>query len=340
MAKSFALSKPPSANGKDLDRGSRSPLSLGQNNNKSIQGGCRVTDVVEINAIATDRPSQRAANEAGERGAIQSVDRALSLLVAIAELGGETTLSALAARTGLNISTCHHLLATLAHRGFVAKTVGRRGYALGAQIVYLSHACLQIELPRRAQRFVDRINQSTGETVHLAVLQGDDLATLLKREARHAVRVDTGSLGKANAVHATATGKSILAWLPENEISRILESQGLRRFTPNTITDYSALIEELRLVRRNGFAIDREEFQPGVICIGTAIRDHTGAVVGSISASTPTMRASDEHIACMRDEVVAAARELSAELGEPGSPEKAREAIRTGECMALRRAAE
>jgi IclR family transcriptional regulator, acetate operon repressor len=278
-----------------------------------------VSDVVEIDRRETAGPARRAPNEAAERGAIQSVDRALSLLIAMAELGGETTLSALAGRTGLNISTCHHLLATLAQRGFVAKAIGRRGYGLGARVLYLGHACLQVELPRRAQRFVDRINQVTGETVHLVVLQGEDLATLLKREARYAVRVDTGTLGKANAVHATATGKSILAWLPENEIGRILKSQGLRQFTPNTITDYTALIEELRLVRRNGFAIDREEFLPGVLCVATAIRDHTGAVVGSISASTPTMRASEEHIACMREEVVAAARELSAELGEPVS---------------------
>jgi IclR family acetate operon transcriptional repressor len=77
------------------------------------------------------------------------------------------------------------------------------------------------------------------------------------------------------------------------------------------------LVEELRLVRRNGFAIDREEFQPGVICVGAAIRDHAGAVVGAISASAPSMRASDEHIALMRDQVVAATRALSVELGAP-----------------------
>lgn len=274
-----------------------------------------MTDLVEYDRIEIE-PSAKPTNAVtAERGGIQSVDRALSLLLAIAELGGETTLSTLAARTGLNISTCHHLLATLTQRGFVAKSVGRRGYTLGARILFLSQACLQVELPRRAQRFIDRINQVTGETVHLAVMQGDELVTIIKREARHAVRVDTGTLGKSSAAHATSTGKAILAWLPEDEIRRIVSMQGMRAFTPNTITDYTALIEELRLVRRNGFAIDREEFQPGVVCIGTAIRDHSGAVVGSISASAPTMRADEQHLALMREEVVAAARELSNELG-------------------------
>ena len=71
-------------------------------------------------------------------------------------------------------------------------------------------------------------------------------------------------------------------------------------------------------MRRNGYAIDDEEYQPGVICIGAAIRDHNGAVVGAISASTPTMRASDEHLALVREQVVSAVRALSAELGGPG----------------------
>jgi IclR family acetate operon transcriptional repressor len=79
------------------------------------------------------------------------------------------------------------------------------------------------------------------------------------------------------------------------------------------------LIEELRLVRRNGHAVDREEFQPGVICIGAAIRDHLGAVVGAISVSTPTLRASEEHLARMRESVVSAARDLSTEFGAQSS---------------------
>jgi IclR family acetate operon transcriptional repressor len=252
-----------------------------------------------------------------EGASIQSVARALTLLETIAELGGETTLSRLAGRTGLNISTCHHLLATLAQRGFVTKGAGRRGYALGARILYLSHICLQVDLPKRAQAALDRVNQVTGETVHLAALHGDQLVTVLKREAHHAVRVDAGAIGTANAAHATATGKAMLAWLPEHEIRRILAAHGMTKFTPNTITDFDVLIEDLRLVRRHGFALDREEFRPGVVCVGAAIRDQSGAVVGSISASTPSMRASEDHLTRMREEVVAAARGLSAELGAP-----------------------
>src|SRR5476649_440863 len=97
----------------------------------------------------------------GNRDSIQSVDRALFLLETIAEAGGEASLTDLATRTGLNISTCHHLLATLIQRGFAAKVPGRRLYALGSRIIALSHACLQVDLPRRAQPYLEQINRAT-----------------------------------------------------------------------------------------------------------------------------------------------------------------------------------
>jgi len=254
-----------------------------------------------------------------ERHSIQSVDRAVSLLEAIAEAGGECTLTQLSHRTQLNISTCHHLLSTLVARGYVAKVPVRRSYALGARILYLSNACLrQVDLPARAAPFIEKINERTGETVHLAVLQGDAMMKVAKRESRHPVRVDTGTLGKSDAPHATASGKAMLAWLPEDDMRRVL-SHGLTRFTPKTICEWPSLIEALRHVRRNGYAVDDEEYQPGVICIGAAIRDHNGAVVGAISASTPTMRANDEHLSLVREQVCSAVRALSAELGGPGT---------------------
>src|SRR5438067_313393 len=199
-----------------------------------------------------------AGTSGSERHSIQSVDRAITLLEAIAEAGGETTLTELSRHTRLNISTCHHLLSTLVHRGYVAKVPVRRSYALGARIHYLCSASLQVDLPTRAAPFIEQINERTGETVHLAVLQGDAMMKIAKRESRHPVRVDTGTLGKSDAPHATASGKAMLAWLPEDDMRRVLSS-GLARFTAKTITEWPALIEALRHVRRNGYAMDDEE---------------------------------------------------------------------------------
>ncbi len=279
-----------------------------------------MSDAAAVSSIPLAHSITNGSAKTPHRGSIQSVDRALSLLEALAEAGGEASLTDLSRRTCLNVSTCHHLLSTLVNWGYVAKVPGRRSYALGARVLYLGHACLrQVDLPRRAQLHIDRINELTGETVHLAVLQSDNIVTLVKREARHAVRVDTGMVGRSDAPHATATGKAMLAWLPEEQIRRMVAAHDLKRFTDKTIGDFDGLIEELRHVRRNGYAMDQEEFQPGVICVGAAIRDHAGAVVGAISASAPAMRATEEHLALMQQEVIAAAGALSAELGEPGS---------------------
>jgi IclR family transcriptional regulator, acetate operon repressor len=268
----------------------------------------------ELAAEKNDALSPVARAGSVDSGGIQSVSRALNILEAIAAKGGECALTELARTTSLNISTCHHLLSTLAARGYVTQAKKGRGYALGARILHLSHARQQMGLPHRAEPYADRVAQATGESVLLAVMQGDQVVTLIKRESPHAMRAELGSIGRQNAPHATAVGKSILAWLPENEMRRIAEAGGMARFTPSTITEMEALLEELRIVRRGGVAIDREEFQPGVIALGAAIRDPAGGVIGAISVSAPLMRVTKNHLAMMRKEVVSAARDLSTEL--------------------------
>jgi IclR family acetate operon transcriptional repressor len=258
----------------------------------------------------------RSARPSGERLGIQSVDRAITLLETIAEAGGEATLTEIARRAELNISTSHHLLSTLVRRGYVTKVSGRRSYALGGRILDIGYACLrQIDLPQRAEPFITRLNEATGETVHLVTLQGDTMVTLAKREAR--APHGPGSMTRPDGAHAKASGKAILAWLPEHEARRVTTAQGMIRFTPNTITEWPALDEELRSMRRNFYSMDREEYQPGLICAGSAVRDHQGAVVASISASTPLVRATEAHLKLICDGVVEAAHALAAELGEP-----------------------
>jgi IclR family transcriptional regulator, acetate operon repressor len=246
---------------------------------------------------------------------IQSVDRAFDILEALAHAAGKLSLAELSDRVGLNLSTCHHLVATIARRGYVTQDRATRQYALSSKIFELSDArTRQIDLVDIAMPFLERLNRATGEAVHLAVIEGTDLTTIARLAAQHAVRVES-SLGKSNAAHATALGKAILAWLPEGELDAILAAKGMVRFTPATIAGREALIEALRLVRRYGYAEDREEFQPNVCCIGGSIRGHKGSVVGAVGVSLPMMRASGPAVAAIRAAVTEAARGISRELG-------------------------
>ncbi len=254
---------------------------------------------------------------------IQSVDRALSILEAIAKKGGEAALSDLAAQLRLNVSTCHHLISTLVARGYVVKGSRRGSYSLGPQVLVLSgRVNWQDDLPRRAEPAMDQLNQETGEAVHFAVLRGDELVTLVKRDALHALRVDTTAAGKTVACHATATGKAILAWMAKSDVQALLKRHGMQRFTKHTITRQTALLKELAEIRRTGIAMDWEEFQPHVVCLGAAIHDHTGAVVGAISVSTPTPRVDDAHVARVREAVSRTAHHLS--TGAPRLPESSK----------------
>lgn len=253
--------------------------------------------------------------ERGQNGSrtIQSVERAFDLIDIMAEAGQELQLNELAERAGLNSSTCHHLLATLVKRGYACRSPRNRTYSLGSRVTELSNARLkQFSLADIAMPFLRELNRVTREAVHLTMMQGHSLMTLAKLDSLMAIRVGTDNIVIAGAAHATACGKAILAWLPEAEMARIIAENGLQRFTPNTIVELIDLVEDLRLTRRRGYAQDNEEFQAGVVCLGGAIRDHAGAVIGSVSCSMPAMRADG----CHMEDAKAALRLCATQISE------------------------
>ncbi|MEF7613194.1 IclR family transcriptional regulator [Aquincola sp. MAHUQ-54] len=258
------------------------------------------------------------------RGApqIQSVVRALTILELLAAAGHPLALSELCSRAGLKPSTCHHLLGTLVARGYVRHDLRTRDYGLGGRMAELcaqpsEHSAL---LPL-AQPAVRLLGTASGEAVHLATMQGCELVTLLKFDSTHAVRVDTGAVGKSQAAHATATGKALIAWWPRPQLDLLIERVALRRFTDRTITDAAQLHTHLAKVRRNGYAEDIEEFQPGVHCIGAPVRGADGGVVAAVSCSMPTMRANRRTAAQVRGLVLACTQEISHRLGHrPSGP--------------------
>ena len=274
---------------------------------------------VETEPVGTDRTEGPDAVGPGKMPrTIQSVERALDILEILADADGELPLNELAAGAQLNASTCHHLLATLVKRGYAGQTSRTRSYFLGPRITDLSDSRLkQFNLSEIAMPELRRLNDTTLESVHLAVLQGASLVTFAKLDSKLPIRVGSDDGMKADAAHATATGKAILAWLPEPEIARVIAQGGLKRFTDKTISTISELMEDLRLVRRNGYSLDNEEFQAGVVCVGAAIRDHAGAVIGSVSGSMPRMRADGDHMAKVKHAVQDCAARISSRFGSP-----------------------
>jgi len=252
----------------------------------------------------------------GDGRTIQSVDRAIDVLEVLAQEGAELPLKEIARKADLNVSTCHHLLATLVHRGYVGRSRLGRLYFIGGKISELSRrrpgpfSLVDLAMPE-----LGRLNQETGEAVDFSVLRNHQLLSLVRLESSHPVGVSSSTRGVSMAVHATAGGKAILAWLPEVQVDKVLTETGLREFTDNTITDAQVLSAELRNIRHNGYASDCEEFQVGVRCIGSCVRDYNGAVIGAVSCSMPELRVTTELVEKIRDAVCSCAKVLCECLG-------------------------
>jgi IclR family acetate operon transcriptional repressor len=122
---------------------------------------------------------------------------------------------------------------------------------------------------------------------------------------------EPSEIEKMTALHATATGKAILAWIPDTELVRIISANGIKKYTKNTICSLSGLIENLRLVRRRKFSLDDQEFSNGIVCVGAAIRQGAGAVIGSISVSLHSEDATKDYRSYLSKEMIAAANLFS-----------------------------
>lgn len=246
---------------------------------------------------------------------IQSVERALLLLEQVASQPEGLTLSDMAERTGLNSSTCHHLVSTLVNCGYLTHLSRSRGYALGQKIRELSELAERETDPSVLLRDdLMNLGRRLGRGVQFAVLSGTSLITKLSFPDPQSRVQEPDEIEKMTALHATATGKSILAWIPDTELVRVISANGLTGYTHRTITTLSGLMEELRLVRRRKYSIDDEEFRHGVVCIGTTLREGGGAVVGAISVTLPASEATDEYRTPLVGEMIGAANDFSRKL--------------------------
>jgi len=249
------------------------------------------TDLAGDGGLAglTSLPASGSAAEKSARR-IQSVERALTILEILAAAPDALALGEVAHRAGLNVSTCHHLIATLVERGYVLNAGRNRGYMLSSRLQELTEmSARKADISDFARTDLIELSGQLGLSVQLAEMEGTSLVTRFKANVAETYVIEADEVVKMRAAHATATGKAILAWLPETQILKIISENGLERFTANTMTSLADLTEELRWVRRNGFAVDNEELKAGVVCYGAALRNEKGAVIASISASASSL---------------------------------------------------
>jgi len=249
------------------------------------------------------------------RRSVQSVDRALDLLEALTAAEGEVSITALAGRTKLHVSTVHRLLATLLRRGYVRQNPDTSRYYAGAKLAAFGDGRGRFNELRLAARPILRtLVDLTRETANLSVL--DDTAAVYIETAAspQVVRLFT-VVGNRVPLHATGAGKALLAALPTPRREGILDRTTLEPHTVKTIVERAALTKALEAARANGYALDDEEFDDGVRCIAVAVGP-VGAPIAALSISGPASRLTRQRCIDFAPQLRRCAQELAEAVRE------------------------
>mgnify|MGYP000633940747 CR=1 FL=1 len=254
------------------------------------------------------------------RYTLRSVGRALELLSCFAADTREWGINDLSRSLGLPRSAVHRLLLTLREWGYIEQDPISRKYRLGLRAVELGRAALaRQDLRSVALPVMRELARRSRENVNLAVLDGMEIVYLERLESQQILRVALHP-GARLPAHCTAMGKVLLASLPEEQLDRLLATSVLQRYTPKTVTDPDRLKQELRIVRRQGYAMADEELAIGVRSVAAPIRNREGEVVAAMNITGPTVRFKGRRIGELRRMVIEGARRISALLGYGESP--------------------
>ena len=223
-----------------------------------------------------------------QAGTDGTVGKALDVLDAVAGFGRPVRFSELLAGSPHPKATLYRLVQTLTNTGMLSYDAEAQTYAPGLRLVRLAHAAwARASLAPIARDALDRLAAQTGETVHLAQMDGGQVIYVDKRNAARPVDMFSQA-GKVGPGYCTGVGKAIMAHLPPEALDSAIQRQAFHAHTPNTLTDAAALRAELATIRAEGFAYDREEHEPGIICIAAPILSPAGRVHGALSITTTT----------------------------------------------------
>ncbi|HYQ68966.1 IclR family transcriptional regulator [Actinophytocola sp.] len=243
---------------------------------------------------------------------VQSVDRALAILDLLARRG-EAGVTEIAAELDVHKSTAFRLVGALENRQLVEQVSDRGKYRLGFGIIRLAGATTaSLDLSREGQPVCERLAEELDETVNVAILD-TGAATNITQSYGSAAVTTRNWIGQRTPLHATSSGKVLLAWAEGKILEDALDT--LERFTPNTITSRSKLLAELKRTRERGWAATNEELEIGLNAVAAPIRGAEGTVVAAVSVSGPAYRLTADSFESVTKKLRAGAEEISSRIG-------------------------
>lgn len=247
-------------------------------------------------------------------GTVRSLDRGIQLLRVLAK-EGDLTLTDLALRVGLPISTAHRLLATMQQNDIVGFREATQEWCIGVEAFRIGSAfAARNTIVEAGFAVMRRLVDETGETANIAISEDQHVVFLSQVETPNPIRAFFPP-GTRAPMHASGIGKMLLAELDRSEVEQILLNVGLSEFTPKTLTAPQDLFDELDTIRRRGWSLDDEERYSGMRCIAAPIYNPKGVAIAGISISGPTVRLSDDAAPEMAAKVRNAAAEVTARTG-------------------------
>lgn len=248
---------------------------------------------------------------AARSGGVQSVERVFELMEAIADAGGEISLSDLAAASNLPLPTIHRLLRTLVSLGYARQLPSRR-YALGPRLIRLGDRAGK-QLGTLAGPVLEHLVAELGETSNVAMLDGDGAVYVAQRPSPHAMRMFT-EVGRRVHLHNTGVGKALLSTMTDAEVTRLIERTGMPTRTPRTLATLPDLLADLATIREQGYAVDDEEQELGVRCYALPVPG--AGVPVALSVSGPLARVDLRFAARALPVLRAGAERLGSELSQ------------------------
>lgn len=244
---------------------------------------------------------------------VRAVERALDVLLCFTKQTPELTMTQIADQVGIHKSTAHRLLATLENKRFVQRDHDTGMYQLGIRLFQMAYLTLEHnDLRRLAIPFMHHLCEKYEENIDLAVLDDTDVVYVNIIEGPQRVKL-AAAIGQRLPAFATASGKAILGFMPEERVHRILD-RGMPKFTPHTPQSQNGLLENLHAVRELGYAISEQEFEEQINAVAAPIFDLENQPIASIAVAGPAYRLTRERLIEIGPGLIATAREITQEF--------------------------
>jgi IclR family pca regulon transcriptional regulator len=235
-------------------------------------------------------------NRETDRNYVTSIAKGMNVFSFIVNSNRAVGITQIARALNLSIGTVQRVTNTLQKLGYLRKDENKQGYILGHKAWGLGLAIIKdIDLKHITHPYLEGLSREIGETVNLAMLEGTEIVYLDRIKTEQIININL-SVGSRLPLYCTSMGKSLLAFLPKDELFELLDKIDIKPITPHTITDKGRLLEELQKVRQRGFSVNNRELDIGLRSVAAPVRDESGRVIAAVNIAVPSSRITFEEL--------------------------------------------